>query len=145
MQDAFIVNLKFIDASEGRSSWNESQWKIKMELHSTQLDTFWYMQLNTLPQLVNIVFENLVPFSAICLCESSFSTLLHMKAKARNIKPCDNMRVAISNKEPCYSMIIEKYNKRAINYVWLLVNFVNLLCHYICCSEIKLVPITVWF
>jgi len=42
-------------------------------------------------------------------------------------------------------MIIEKYNKRAIIYVWLLVYFVNLLCRDIRCSEIKLVSITVWF
>jgi len=58
-----------------------------------------------------------VPFSATSLCESGFSTLLHVKTKARKIKPYENMRVAISNKEPRYSMIIEKYNKRAIDYV----------------------------
>jgi len=62
-----------------------------MELHSRQLNTFWYTQLNTFPQLVNTVLENLVPFSTTSLCESGFSTLLYIKTKARNIKPCDNM------------------------------------------------------
>jgi len=88
-----------------------------MELHSRQLDTFWYTQLNTFPQLVNRVIEDLVPFSATSMLKAVSQLSCTSKLSPVNIKPCDNMRVAISNKEPRYSMIIEKYNKRAINYV----------------------------
>jgi len=50
-----------------------------------------------------------VLFATAYLCESGFSILLHIKTKARNLSnPGDDMRAAISYKEPRYSMIIEK-------------------------------------
>jgi len=55
-----------------------------MEFHSMQLDTFWCTQLNTFPQLAKAVLEVLVSFAKTYLCESGFSTLLHIQTKARN-------------------------------------------------------------
>jgi len=56
-----------------------------MELHSIQLDTFWCMQLNTFPQLAKVAPEVLAPFATTYLCESGFSTFLHIKTKASGI------------------------------------------------------------
>ena len=54
------------------------------------------------------------------------------------------MRVAISNKETSYSMVIEKNNSKiAMNYVSLLEYFANSLYRYIRCNDIVLVWITV--
>jgi len=55
------------------------------------------------------------------------------------------MQVAISNEESCYSMIIEKNNKKAINYVSLLVYFVSSLYRYIRTDDGVLLSITIWF
>jgi len=83
-----------------------------MNFHLMQLDTFWCMQLNASPQLAKAALQVLVPFATNNLCYSSFSTLLHVKSKARNLSERDeDMRVATSNKEPHCSMIIEKNNK----------------------------------
>jgi len=90
--------------------------KIVMNFHLIQLDTFWCTQLNAYPQLTKTALKVLVPFATNYLCQSGFSTLLHFKSKAKNLsEPDEDMRVAISNKEPHCSMIIEKKNnKRAI-------------------------------
>jgi len=53
------------------------------------------------------------------------------------------MQVAISNEESCYSMIIEKNNKKAINYVSLLVYFVSSLYRYIRTDDGVLLSITI--
>ncbi|CAM1328316.1 ZBED8 (predicted) [Pycnogonum litorale] len=83
--------------------------KIKMEFDSMQLDTFWCAQLNTFLQLAERALEILVPFATTYLCETGFSTLVHIKTKARNrLDASDDMRVAISKKEPRFSMIIDE-------------------------------------
>jgi len=48
----------------------------------------------------------------------SFSTLLHLKSKSRNLsEPDEGMRMT-SNKEPHCSMIVEKNNKTAMFDCW---------------------------
>jgi len=74
-----------------------------------QLGTSWCTQLNTFPLLAKTSLEVLVQFATTSLRESSSSTLLYIKTKARNLyESDDDIQVAISNEEPCYSMIIEK-------------------------------------
>ena len=83
--------------------------RIRMEMESMQLDMFWCAQLKTFPQLAKRALEVLVPFATTYLCEAGFSTLLHIKTKARNrLDASDDMRVALSKKEPRFSIIIEE-------------------------------------
>jgi len=83
--------------------------KIKINFHLMQLDTFWCMQLNASPHLAKAALKVLVPFATNNLCQSNFSTLLHLKGKTRNLsEPDEDMRVATSNKELHCSMIVEK-------------------------------------
>jgi len=73
-----------------------------------QLDTFWCTQLNT-SNLAKTAFEVLVIFTTNCLRESGFSTLLHIRTKARNrLESGDDVQVAITNKELHCSMNIDK-------------------------------------
>ena len=104
MQDPSIFNLNSTD-DNGRMMEDpvemKASRKIKMNFHLMQLDTFWCMQLNASPQLAKAALQVLVPFATNNLCYSSFSTLLHVKSKARNLSERDeDMRVATSNKEP---------------------------------------------
>jgi len=72
-----------------------------MDFHSMQLDTFWCTQLSALLQLTKTPLRVLVPFATTYLRESGFSTLLHLKSKARKLlDPGDDMRAAISYKGP---------------------------------------------
>jgi len=50
-----------------------------------QFGAFSYTQLNTFPQSAKTSLEVLVSFATTQLPESSFSTHLHVKTKARNI------------------------------------------------------------
>ena len=60
-------------------------------------------------QLAERALKVLVPFAATYLCEAGFSALLHIKTKARNrLDASDDMRVALSKKEPRFSIIIEE-------------------------------------
>jgi len=73
---------------------------LKVEFHSMKVDTFWCKQLNTFPNLAWTTLDVLVTF-ATNYCESAFSTLMHIKNKARNrLESGDDMRVTIANKEP---------------------------------------------
>ena len=73
------------------------------------------MQLNASPHLAKAALKVLVPFATNNLCQSSFSTFLHLKSKtfqSPNLsEPDEDMRVATSNKELHCSMIVEKTTK----------------------------------
>ena len=102
MQDPFVFNLDSMDDNdemkEDRVEMKASN-KIKMEFDSMQLDTFWCAQLKKFPQLAERALEVLVPFATTYLCETGFSTLVHIKTKARNrLDASDDIRVAISKK-----------------------------------------------
>ena len=75
---------------------------------------------------------------------------MHIKSKARNLHQPDpsgyDIEVAISNEDPCYSMIIEKkkLNQQTIKYAWLL-HFVSSLHRYIHWDKVVVLSITTWF
>jgi len=51
------------------------------------------------PQLTKTPLTVLMPFATTYFCESGFSTLLHIKTRARNLlEPGNDIRVAISTK-----------------------------------------------
>ena len=77
------------------------------------LATFWCAQLEMFPQLAESALNILVPFATTYLCESGFSTLVSIKTKPRNrLDPEDDMRVAITKKEPRFKLIIEKMQQQ---------------------------------
>jgi hypothetical protein len=67
-----------------------------MQIQNLTLEQFWFTQLKTLPCLVKAALQNLMPFASTYLCEVGFSSLVHIKTKARN-RPnvTDYIRVAL--------------------------------------------------
>ena len=113
----YIFNLRSTDDNGGMKKdpvEMKASRKIKMDFHSMQLDTFWCTQLNAFPQLAKAALKVLVPFATNYLSQSGFSTLLHLKIKARNLsEPDEDMRVDIS-KSLAAAWSLTKNNKRAI-------------------------------
>ena len=65
------------------------------------------------PQLAKSALKILVPFATTYLCEIGFSTLVNIKTKPRNhLDPGDDMRVAITKKEPRFNLIIERMQQQ---------------------------------
>ena len=55
----------------------------------------------------------LLPFSSTYLCESGFSTLLHMKTKSRNrLDAEDCMRCALSSTSPKIEAPVDKFQQQ---------------------------------
>ena len=55
----------------------------------------------------------IVPFASTYLCESRFSTLVHIKSKARNQLNVEvDMRLAISKTQPCIAMLAAKMQQQ---------------------------------
>ena len=85
--------------------------RIKMKFDSMHLATSWCAQLEMFPQLAksSLKIKILVPFATTYLSETGFSTLVSIKTKPRNrFDPGDDMRVAITKKEPRFNLIIER-------------------------------------
>ena len=84
IRDPFLFNLDSIEdeemAKDELIELKENQ-KVKMELDSMELTTFWCHQLNVFPILAERALNVVV---TTYLCESGFSALLHIKTKARN-------------------------------------------------------------
>ncbi|CAM1332448.1 ZBED8 (predicted) [Pycnogonum litorale] len=103
MQDPFVFNLDSMDDNDEMKEdlvEMKASNKIKMEFDSMQLDIPSGVHNSThSPQLAERALEVLVPFATTYLCETGFSTLVHIKTKARNrLDASDDMRVAISKK-----------------------------------------------
>lgn len=59
---------------------------------------FWCAMYNLCPDIAKFVVRVLLPFTSTYLCESGFSTLLHMNTKSRNrLNFEDDMRLALTN------------------------------------------------
>lgn len=69
--------------------------------HEKLLTQFWCAMYQSYPNVTMLAFRVLLPFASTYLCESGFSTLLHIKTKARNrLNVEDDMRLALTNTEP---------------------------------------------
>jgi zinc finger BED domain-containing protein 5/7/8/9 len=100
MDDAILMKDDFIELQTNN--------RIQMEFSKMKLEDFWCAQLEPFPQLARRALQILVPFATTYLCEVGFSTLLNIKTKARNrLNASDDMRVALSAKEPRFENIIE--------------------------------------
>ena len=116
IQDPFLFTLDLMDENDQKKDdlvEMRASKKIKMEFDSMHLATFWCAQLEMFPQLAESALNILVPFATTYLCESGFSTLVSIKTKPRNrLDPEDDMRVAITKKEPRFKLIIEKMQQQ---------------------------------
>ncbi|XP_042240697.1 zinc finger BED domain-containing protein 5-like [Homarus americanus] len=73
------------------------------------LTVFWCSMYQSYPKVSEIVLRVLLPFSTTYLCESGFSTLLHIKSKSRNRLDVDpDMRCALSVTQPRISRLTER-------------------------------------
>ncbi|XP_068219262.1 protein FAM200C-like [Palaemon carinicauda] len=117
IRDPFLFNLDSMDDNDiMKDDLVELQTNdiIRMEFEKMQLDMFWCAQLQAFPQLARRALEVLVPFTTTYLCEAGFSTLLHIKTKARNrLDASDDMRLALSKKEPRLNNIINEKQQKS--------------------------------
>ena len=71
---------------------------------------FWERVCVSYPRVAKICMKALLPFSTTHLCESGFSTLLHMKTKARNrLDAADRIRCALSSTSPRIEALVDKF------------------------------------
>ena len=73
------------------------------------LENFWSAGLKTYPKLAEKALAVLLPFSTTYLCEAGFSFLVYLKNKYRNcLEILENeLRVALSNKQPRYEKLVD--------------------------------------
>ena len=74
----------------------------------------------TYPILSMAALRVIVPFASTYLCESGFSTLVHIKSKARNQLNVveDDMRLAISKTQPCIAMLAAEMQQQISHKVF---------------------------
>jgi hypothetical protein len=58
---------------------------LKMEFNSQKIDVFWMKRKEEYPELGRETFKLLVPFAASDLCKLTFSSMVDLKTKNRNI------------------------------------------------------------
>ena len=74
--------------------------------HEKSLLQFWCNMSESYPQISKLAFRTLLPFATTYLCESGFSTLVHIETKKRNrIKIEHDRRLALSNAQPQISRL----------------------------------------
>lgn len=87
------IQDEFIDLQNDSSARNLFNEKL--------LTQFWCAMYKSYPNVTMLAFRVLIPFASTYLCESGFSTLLHIKTKARNrLNVEDDMRLALTNTQP---------------------------------------------
>ena len=58
----------------------------------------------------------LLAFSTTYFCESGFSTMLHMKTKARNrLDAADGIRCALSSTSPRIEALVDKFQQHVLH------------------------------
>lgn len=73
------------------------------------LTQFWCVMYKSYPNISMLALRVLLPFVSTYLCESGFSTLLHIKTKARNrLTVEDDMRLALTNIQPRISKLVSQ-------------------------------------
>ena len=86
---------------------------IQMEFEQLELQ-FQCTQLERYPQLAKEALQLLLPFAATYLCEMGFSSLCHIKTKARNrLNTSDDLSVALFLKETRITNIIINKQKQS--------------------------------
>ena len=83
------------------------------------LSEFWCTMFRTYPILSMAALRVIVPFASTYLCESGFSTLVHINSKARNqLNVEDDMRLAISKTQPCIAMLAAEMQQQIFHQVF---------------------------
>ncbi|XP_077974121.1 protein FAM200C-like [Styela clava] len=103
--DKADVNDKYLD-----EIIELQQSQVQQQLfRTTTLSKFWCHQIVAYPLLAKRALEILIPFVTTYLCEKSFSTMVDIKPKKRNILCCENdMRVALSKVKPRFPRIVSE-------------------------------------
>lgn len=105
MNDNNIIKDDLIDIRANAGS--------EMEFQAMELEQFWCSQFAPFPKLSMEALQALIPFATTYLCEMGFSSFIHIKTKSRNrLDASNDMRVAISKREPRIKDIINAFNKQ---------------------------------
>ena len=119
IQQPFLINIENYDDDKLDLIDLQSCRKSQLEFENLKLENFWCSQLLTFPRLAKKALTILIPFIRTYLCEKGFSTLLHIKTQERNrLDPSDDMRVALSKKEPRFEKIVrnKQQQKKSLSF-----------------------------
>ncbi|CAM1298524.1 Uncharacterised protein r2_g811 [Pycnogonum litorale] len=93
-QDEFI---ELQNDSGAKDLWNDKL-----------ITEFWPLMMESYPNVAKIAIKVLMPFVSTYLCESAFSTLLHIKTKQRNkLEVQNDLRCALSTTPPRIKLLME--------------------------------------
>ena len=86
--------------------------QLRMQFKTKSLFQFWACVRICHPKLFDEAEKILLPFPTTYFCETSFSAVATIKTKFRNKLSVENsLRVALSNCEPNYDVLLSKFNK----------------------------------
>ncbi|XP_045109127.1 zinc finger BED domain-containing protein 5-like [Portunus trituberculatus] len=80
----------------------------KMKFETESLTVFWSSMAASYPNLCDLAFRHLLPFSSTYSCEAAFSQLLHIKTKYRNrLEVKHDLRCALSETKPRIKKLVD--------------------------------------
>ena len=80
----------------------------KMKFETESLTVFWSSMATSYPNLCDLAFRHLLPFSSTYSCETAFSQLLHIKMKYRNrLEVKHDLRCSLSKTKPRIKKLLE--------------------------------------
>ena len=87
-----------------------------MKFETESLTVFWSSMAASYPNLWDLAFRRLLPFSSTYSCEAAFSQLLHIKMKYRNrLEGTHDLRCAFSETKPRIKTLVDKICNITIN------------------------------
>ncbi|XP_063847651.1 SCAN domain-containing protein 3-like [Scylla paramamosain] len=82
--------------------------RAKMKFETESLTVFWSSVAASYPNLCDLAFRHLLPFSSTYSCEAAFSQLLHIKTKYRNrLEVKHDLRCALSETKPRIKKLVD--------------------------------------
>ena len=90
----------------------------KMKFETESLIVFWSSMAASYPNLCDLAFRHLLPFSSTYSCEAAFSQLLHIKTKYRNrLEVKHDLRCALSETKPRIKKLVENLQHHPSHWV----------------------------
>lgn len=109
---AFLMTMVMVKLS----CWHfrriqELRWSLK-------LSVFWSSVAVSYPNLCDLAFRHLLPFSSTYSCEAAFSQLLHIKTKYRNrLEVKHDLRCALSETKPRIKKLVDNLQHHPSHWV----------------------------
>ncbi|XP_063612431.1 zinc finger BED domain-containing protein 5-like, partial [Penaeus indicus] len=88
----------------------------KMKFETESLTVFWSSMAASYPNLCDLAFRHLLPFSSTYSCEAAFSQLLHIKTKYHSrLEVKHDLRCALSETKPRIKKLVDNLQRSEAN------------------------------